>query len=152
VPHNFRISVWISANFTRCSLRDYHNYTRLPQVLRKMDSEILTVVHKTQRMASVLTFLERCHEDGNEFLHHIVRVRGDETWISLPNVETKERSKQWMHTHSPSKTKKFKQTSACQNADSNCFLELQRSADGGFHVTRVHNNVSSVLRNTKKSA
>jgi hypothetical protein len=66
------------------------------------------------------------------------------------NVETEEQSKQWMHTHSPSKTKKLKQTSACQNADSNCFLEQQRSADGGIHVTRDHNNVRSVLRNTKK--
>jgi hypothetical protein len=26
------------------------------------------------------------------------------------NVETKEQSKQWMHTHSPNKPKKFKQT------------------------------------------
>jgi hypothetical protein len=28
------------------------------------------------------------------------------------NVETKEQSKQWIHTHSPNKMKKFKQTSA----------------------------------------
>jgi hypothetical protein len=28
------------------------------------------------------------------------------------NVETKEHPKQWMHTHSPNKPKKFKQTSA----------------------------------------
>jgi acyl-CoA thioesterase len=28
------------------------------------------------------------------------------------NVETKEHSKQWMHTHSPNKPKKCKQTSA----------------------------------------
>jgi hypothetical protein len=27
------------------------------------------------------------------------------------DVETKEQSKQWMHTHSPNKPKKFKQTS-----------------------------------------
>jgi hypothetical protein len=26
------------------------------------------------------------------------------------NVETKEQSKQWLHTHSPNKPKKFKQT------------------------------------------
>jgi hypothetical protein len=25
-------------------------------------------MHKTQRMASALTFLERCHKDGNEYL------------------------------------------------------------------------------------
>jgi hypothetical protein len=28
------------------------------------------------------------------------------------NAETKEQTKQWMHTHSPNKSKKFKQTSA----------------------------------------
>jgi hypothetical protein len=38
------------------------------------------------------------------------------------NVETKEQSKQWMHTHSPNKPKRFKQTSVCQKADGNCFL------------------------------
>jgi hypothetical protein len=38
------------------------------------------------------------------------------------NVETEEQSKQWMHTHSPNRPKKFKQTlSACQKADENCF-------------------------------
>jgi hypothetical protein len=35
-------------------------------------------------------FLERCHKDGDEFLNHIVRVTGDETWVSFVNVETKE--------------------------------------------------------------
>jgi hypothetical protein len=28
------------------------------------------------------------------------------------NVETREQLKQWMHTHSPNKSKQFKQTSA----------------------------------------
>jgi hypothetical protein len=56
-------------------------------------------------------FLERRHKDGDEYLYHIVRVRGDETWVSFVNVETKEQSKQRMHTH-PNKPKKFKRTSA----------------------------------------
>jgi hypothetical protein len=55
-------------------------------------------------------FLERFHKHGNEFLNHIVRVIGSETWVSFVNVENKEPSKQWMHTHSPNKPKKFKQT------------------------------------------
>jgi hypothetical protein len=58
-------------------------------------------------MASTFTFLERYHKDGDEFLNHIVRVTGDETWVSYVNVEPKEQSKQWMHTHSPNKLKKF---------------------------------------------
>jgi hypothetical protein len=65
------------------------------------------------------------------------------------NVEIKEKSKQWMHIHSPNKPKKFKQTSA---ADGNCFLGQERSADGGIHATRDHNDVRSVLQNIKKTA
>jgi acyl-CoA thioesterase len=52
------------------------------------------------------------HKDGDEFLTHIVRVTGDETSVSFVNVETKEQSRQWIHTHSLNKPKKFKQTSA----------------------------------------
>jgi hypothetical protein len=47
------------------------------------------------------------HNDGNEVLSHIIRVAGDETWVSFVNVETKQQSEQWMHTHSPNKLKKF---------------------------------------------
>jgi transposase len=54
--------------------------------------KMLTDGHKTQRMASALTFLERYFKDGNEFLNHI--VTGDETWVSCVNVETKEQCKQ----------------------------------------------------------
>jgi hypothetical protein len=56
-------------------------------------------------MASSLTFLERHHE----FFDHIVLVTGDETWVLFVNVETKEQSKYWMHTHSPNNPKKFKE-------------------------------------------
>jgi hypothetical protein len=54
-------------------------------------------------------FLGQYHKDGDELLIHIVRVTGDETWVSFVNVETKEQSKQWMHTHLPDKPKTFKQ-------------------------------------------
>jgi hypothetical protein len=74
----------------------------------------------------------------------------DETWVSFVNVETKEQSKQWMHTHSSNKLKKFTQTlSSCQKADGNCFLGQERSAEGGIHATRDRNNVRSALRSTK---
>jgi hypothetical protein len=69
-----------------------------------------------------LTFLERYQRGGDEFLNHIVQVTGDGTWVLFVNVETKEQSKQWMHTHSPDKPKKSKQTSARQKADGSCFL------------------------------
>jgi hypothetical protein len=44
-------------------------------------------------------FLELYRKDGYEFLNHIARVAGDETWVSFVNVETKGQSKRWMHTH-----------------------------------------------------
>jgi hypothetical protein len=72
---------------------------------------MLTDAHKIQRMALTLNFLERYHKDGDEFLNHIIRVTIGVTWASFVNVETKEQSKQWMHTHSPNKPKKFKQMS-----------------------------------------
>jgi hypothetical protein len=59
---------------------------------------MLIDAHKTQRMASALTFLEH-HKDGDEFLNHTLQVTHDETWVSFVNAETKEQSKQWMHTH-----------------------------------------------------
>jgi hypothetical protein len=75
-------------------------------------------------------FLERYHKDGNEFRNLLVRVIGDETWVSFLNVKTKEHSKQWMHTHSPNNANKSKQTLfACKKADGNCFLRQERSVD-----------------------
>jgi hypothetical protein len=72
--------------------------------------KMLTGAHKTQRMDLALVFFsERYRKDGYEFLDQIVRVAGGETWVSFVNVETKEQSKQWMHTHSPNEPTKFKQ-------------------------------------------
>jgi hypothetical protein len=61
------------------------------------------------------------------------------------NVETKEQSKQWMHTHSPNTPKKVQINLVCQKADGSCFLGQERSADGGIQATREHSNVQSVL-------
>jgi hypothetical protein len=71
---------------------------------------MLMGVHKMQGMASALTFLEWYHKDGNEFLHYIVWVTGDETQLSFADVETKAQSKQWMHIYSANKPKMFKKT------------------------------------------
>ena len=72
--------------------------------------KLLTDVHKTQRMASALTFSQRYHDEGGEFLDRI--VTGDETCVKFVNVATKEQSRKWMHTHSPHKPRKFKQSLA----------------------------------------
>ena len=50
----------------------------------------LTDLHKTQRMGSALTFLQRYLEEGDEFLDRI--VTGDKTWVRFVNAETKEQS------------------------------------------------------------
>jgi hypothetical protein len=98
-------------------------------------------------------FLERYHADGDEFLSHIVRITGDEIWVSFVNAYTKEHSQQWIYTHSSQTPRKFKQTlSTCQKADGNCLLGQERSADGRIHATRDHSNVISVLRNNKRTA
>jgi histone-lysine N-methyltransferase SETMAR len=49
--------------------------------------------------------LEQYHKEGDEFLNHI--EAGDEMRVSFVNIETKEKSKQWMHTHSSNKLKTF---------------------------------------------
>jgi hypothetical protein len=122
------------------------------QVCARSVPKMLKVAHKMQRMTSVLTYLEWYHKDGDEFLKHIVRVICGETWLSFVNDETKEQSKQLMHRHSPNKPKKFKQTlSVCQKADGSCFLGQERSANGGIHANWDHNNIRSVLWNTKRT-
>ncbi|KAJ4437567.1 hypothetical protein ANN_17712 [Periplaneta americana] len=50
----------------------------------------LTPEHKTQRIGSVLRFLEQYHDDSNEFLDWI--VTDDETWVAHFTPETKQQS------------------------------------------------------------
>lgn len=70
--------------------------------------KMLTDSHKSFRMASALDFLDRYHKDGEDLLESI--VTGDETWVQYYTPETKRQSQQWMHTNSPNKPTKFKQT------------------------------------------
>jgi hypothetical protein len=46
---------------------------------------------------------------------------------------------------------KFETNAICQKADGDCFLGQERSADGGIHATRIHNDFRSVLRNIKRT-
>jgi hypothetical protein len=51
--------------------------------------------------------IERYHTKmAMNFSNHMIRVTGDETWVSFVNVETKEQSKQWMHIHSLTQAEK----------------------------------------------
>jgi hypothetical protein len=109
--------------------------------------------HKMQGMASALTFLEWYHRDGEEFLSHIIWVTGDQTWISFVNVETREHSKQWMHTHSTDKLKKFEQTLSARKLMVYVFWDREGVLIVKFmqQGTTVTLQVHCILRNTKKS-
>jgi hypothetical protein len=118
----------------------------LSQVLRKMGSKDAHGCSHNAENSFGFDIVLQYHKYGKEFLSHIVWVTGDETWVSFVNAETKEPSKQGMHTHSTNKLKKFKQTlSACQKAYGNCFLGHETGADGWIHATRDHNNIINVL-------
>ncbi|GFW36862.1 histone-lysine N-methyltransferase SETMAR [Trichonephila clavipes] len=99
--------------------------SQFPQISRSLSNEIvtkhllfknfcarwvpknLTPEHKIQRLGAALTFLQRYHDDDDEFLDRI--VMGNETWISLFTPETKQQSMYWWHSGSPVRTK-LKQT------------------------------------------
>jgi hypothetical protein len=102
-------------------------------------------------MVSALTFLEPYHKDGDEFLNHIVRVTDDETWVSFVNVETKEQSKQWMHTHSPNKPINFIQTLSARKLMVTVFWDRKGMLMVKF-MQQGTKYIRSVLRNTKKIA
>ena len=60
---------------------------------------MLTEAHKTRRLGSALTFLERYRAEGDDFLSQI--VTGDETWVAYVTPESKQQSMEWRHSSSP---------------------------------------------------
>jgi hypothetical protein len=96
-------------------------------------------------------FLERYHIDDIEFLNHIVGVRGDESYISVPECWTLRVFKALEEHTFTKQAKKFKQTLfACQKTLGICFLGQERSADDGIHSARDQSDVTNVLWNTQK--
>jgi 6-pyruvoyl-tetrahydropterin synthase len=63
------------------------------------------------------------------------------------NAETKEKSKQWMHTHSPKKPKNFKQTLPVTKLMATVFWDKK-----GVLAVRGHNNMRYVLESTREAA
>ncbi|GFV73509.1 histone-lysine N-methyltransferase SETMAR [Trichonephila clavipes] len=59
--------------------------------------------HKIQHLEAALTFLQRYHDDGDEFLDRI--ITGDETWISHFTPEIKQQSMHWWYSGSLVRTK-----------------------------------------------
>ena len=85
-------------------------------------AKMLTEKHKKQRVAYALTFLMRCHKEGDGMLSHI--VTGDETWVSHITPESKQQPLHWKHTGSP-KRKKFKQTISTRKKMCTVFWDRQ---------------------------
>ncbi|KAJ4429271.1 hypothetical protein ANN_26274 [Periplaneta americana] len=82
--------------------------SHFPQISRSLLHEIVTKHLLFKKcVPSALTFLQRYHDDCDEFLDRI--VTGDETWISHFTPETKQQSIHWRHSGSLVRTK-FKQT------------------------------------------
>jgi hypothetical protein len=98
---------------------------------------------KEQRMVSALTFLQSYHDEGDEFLDKI--VTGDETWVKFVNVETKEQSRQWMHTHSTNKPRKLKKSLANRKLMATVFWDRKRSAVVRVYGTWNHDYIRNIL-------
>ncbi|KAJ4437194.1 hypothetical protein ANN_17329 [Periplaneta americana] len=101
----------LSSHFPQISRSLLHEIVIKHLLFKKMCArwvpKNLTSEHKMQRLGAALIFLQRYHDDGDEFLDSI--VTGDETWISHFTPETKQQSMHWRHSGSPVRTK-FKQT------------------------------------------
>ena len=101
----------LSSNFSQISRSFLHKIVAERLLFTKFCvgyvSKQLTPEHKTKRTESAMTFLQRYHNDGDEFLDRI--IIGDEMWVAHIIPETKQQSMHWHHSGSPCKTK-FKQT------------------------------------------
>lgn len=105
----------LSSHFPQISRSLLHEIVTKHLLFKKVSArwvpKNLTPEHKKKRLGAALTFLERYHADGDEFLDRI--VTGDETWISHFTPETKQQSMHWRRSGSPVTTK-FKQTLSVQ--------------------------------------
>jgi hypothetical protein len=54
---------------------------------------------------------------------------------------------QWMHTHSPKKPEKFKETNPCEKSGGRCFLGQEKITDGCVHATRDQSSTRNVMQN-----
>jgi hypothetical protein len=107
-------------------------------------------VHKNAENIFGFDIFERHHKNDNEFLSHIIRIPGGETWFSFVNVETKDsQSSGCIYIH---QTCRKSLDELCQKTDINCFLGQERSANGRMHATKGNNIIRSALRNTAEAA
>jgi hypothetical protein len=60
------------------------------QVLQEIGSKHAHGYAQNTENDLAFAFLERHHNNYDEFLSNIMRVTGDEVWVSFRNVETRE--------------------------------------------------------------
>ena len=115
----------LSSYFPRISHSLLHKIITEHLLFRKLCArwvpKQLTPEHKTKCMKPALTFLQRCHDDDDEFLDWI--ITGDETWVAHITPETKHLSMHWRHSGSPCKTK-FKQALSVRKVMCTVFLDI----------------------------
>jgi hypothetical protein len=111
--------------------------------------KMLTHAHKRQRLASTF-FLELYRKGGCGFLNHSAQVTSIGTGGCFVDVESKEKSKEWMHTSTRQADEVRTNISVRQEGDGNRYMEEKTSSDGGSHAIMGHNNFRSLFRNIKK--
>jgi hypothetical protein len=128
--HNFRTVLWISTTFTYSYHRlGYHKFWA------RQVPKMLMGAHKTQRMDSALTFFRAIPQ----------RWR----WIFQPYSTINRRWNLGFICECWKQRSAKRLDAVCHKADGNCFVGEKTRADGAIRATRDHNNVTSVLRNTK---
>jgi len=101
----------LSLHFPQISLSLLHEIVSDKLKFRKLCArwvpKMLTEEHKLKRQVSMLDFLTRYSEEGENFLSRV--VTGNETCVLHEAPKSKQQSMECRHTSSPTKTK-FKQT------------------------------------------
>ncbi|GFX44862.1 uncharacterized protein C05D11.1 [Trichonephila clavipes] len=112
--------------------------------------KMLTEIHKTSRMGTALEFLSRYHTDGGGLFEQ----NGDETWVAHVNVETKQQSVAWVHTGSPTRLRKARQTLSARKLMVTVFWDVQGILLIEFmtHGTTINSEVySRTLKKLKRA-
>lgn len=104
-----------------------HEHLNLSKVSARWVPRQLTVFHKEHRAQISKELLARYEEDGEAFLERI--VTSDETWVHHFTPESKESSKQWKHSTSPT-PKKFRMRPSAGKVMASVFWDFR----GIIHV------------------
>ncbi|GFQ96234.1 HTH_48 domain-containing protein [Trichonephila clavata] len=94
----------------------------LPEIVFTLGSKNVDGFAQNPTFSSALTFLERYHNEGEDFLDQL--VTGDETWVAYVTPESKQQSMEWRHSSSPKRVK-FKQTISAGKSYAQFFWDMK---------------------------